>query len=900
MKKIAQTLTFFFYLSLITIPELALSQKYEPNTIIAKLRVKNSDFFENKAKLHNLDIQFIKSEAIFKNETRKKSDLNRIYKLTISKNNSVSDYCKKLESTKLFEYCQPNYYDSVLYSPNDTRIAQQYSIAKTRAKEAWDIDKGDSTIVVGVIDTGIDLDHEDLKTKIAYNFNDPIDGVDNDYDGYIDNFRGWDFGSGDNNPHWNESADTTNLVHGIFVCGLAGAKTDNGLGIASLGFSNKILPIKILNDNGALINGYEAIIYAAEHGCQIINCSWGSTTPHKYGRDVIKYVTEDLGLIVVGAAGNQNNEKLYYPASYQNVMSVAATNINDHKWSGSPISSSYNWRVDISAPGESVYSTLENNSYKFSSGTSFSAPMVASALALLMSYYPDTLSNLQFIEILKTKSDLIDTIPANQAYKNKLGAGRLNLFRALEGNFGPSLVSKDHRFLKNGQSAQPGDTADISGVIKNYLALAQNVNISIESLSDHIDMIDSNITISSISENQSIPIQDILVYIHDDAPFNEQILLRLNYEADNYSKTETVLLEIISPSIELKLNKLKTTLFPSGRIAYNNKNEGSGFELDYQGSMLYEMGFIAGSSETNSIANINYHNSFITLSLLDSSRVDKRWKANCKVQGSDINPLDIDIEYELFNDSIYSNIIFAHYKIFNNSSENLNEFYFGMFADWDIMHRFKNYTTVNDSLKMAICQSYIKKELGAIQLLSNNNWNRYAINNLISSNPVNSTDGLSRSELYYILSNQNKYEGIENNGTDILDVISSGPFTFDINDTLELSFAIIADSSLQNVVIHGQNAKQLFDSLYPTSIGIKEIYNNTKTLTISPNPSRDYINIDCTDCENLQIINIYDMNGKLVLQTKLVDGSVKIDVSEFIKGTYIVQINNESFKVSIE
>jgi len=411
---------------------------------------------------------------------------------------------------------------------------------------------------------------------------------------------GWDFGSNDNNPQWNESGTSGNAIHGTFTSGLAGADTDNGIGMSSMGFSNKILPIKISNDDGSISTGYESVIYAAEHGCQIINCSWGSKIPHDYGRDVIKYVTEELNVIVVAACGNDNNENLFYPASYENVVSVAASNSSDNKWENS----SYNWRVDISAPGENVLSTLSNSSYGVSSGTSFASPIVASSLALLMSYYPDTVSNKQLIEILKNTSDNIDNIGQNINYQNKLGKGRVNLLRALQGDFSASLSYRNFNILKNNNQAFAGDTAEFSGYITNYLSLIENVNVTIRCTSEYIEIIDSTFTIPSISENEEFNIDNLQlkVVLKENIPDNETVQFTIRFQEDNYQNQEVKFISIPFPSIIVNRNRIQTTLFSEGKIAYNYNRLGFGLTLDSNDNILYEMGIIAGSSEDKSIA----------------------------------------------------------------------------------------------------------------------------------------------------------------------------------------------------------------------------------------------------------------------------------------------------------
>ena len=879
-------------------PIVSIAQDFEPNTLIVKLKTENSELF-NKAKtkrINGVQIQSIK--AITKGKIKTKNHIENIYKLRISDELPLQESCQKLISSSKFEYCQPNYYDHILYTPSDPRAANQYALSIVHAFEAWDICKGDSNIVIGVSDTGIDFNHDDLRNNIAYNLNDPIDGVDNDYDGYIDNYMGWDFGSGDNNPQWNESGTSGNAIHGTFTSGLAGARTDNGVGIASMGFSNKILPIKISNDYGSISTGYESIIYAAEHGCKIINCSWGSTTSHSFGRDVIEYVTEELNVIVVAAAGNDNNENLFYPASYDNVVSVAASNNVDEKWS----SSSYNWRVDISAPGQDVLSTLSNSTYGTSSGTSFSSPIIASALSLIMAYYPDTLSNKQLIEVLKTTSDYIDTVGQNMNYHNKLGNGRLNLYKALQGNFGPSLSYIDFDVQKNLSQAYAGDTAEFIGYITNYLTSSSNTTtITISSSSEYVEILDSIISIPSIQENDSISVNNyhLKLVIGDDTPNNELIEFNIHIENSSYQKDELRSIRLFYPSIELNKNRIHTTLFPEERIAYSYDYRGFGLEIDRQDNILYEMGVVAGYSNENTIANIRSYSDFSPQSYLDSVSSNNRWFAQNKVFTNTITSLNIDTKYETFDDSLYQNFFFIHYKISNTSNSEYNNLYFGMFADWDISDYSANYTSIDTNLRLALTHCYTNKQIAGMQLLSHTKWNRYAMDNIANGDDIYSRDGLSREELFYALSNNNYYEGIDGNGTDILDLISAGPFELNMIDTLELTFAVIADTNEQNIIYSGQVAQQLYDSLYYKDEGIVKPLKN-KSILIYPNPAHNKLQVSFDKAllysEN-EYIKIYNLIGELVLTTKL---KKSVDISQLKKGIYLVKIGNYSKKILIE
>ncbi|MFM7901175.1 MAG: S8 family serine peptidase, partial [Bacteroidota bacterium] len=257
----------------------------------------------------------------------KSVDLSLLYEVSLSNSYPLEKALKLLNSSGVVEYAEPKYIQQLLYQPNDPDTASQYYLTLIRAYQAWDLNKGDTNMVVGVTDTGTDLDHPDLAAGIKYNYADPINGIDDDSDGYIDNFMGWDVGANDNDP-------SVDVVHGSFVSGLAGAATDNSVGMAGPGFKVKYLPVKISN-NGVLNAAYEGIVYAADMGCQVINCSWGSFASSQYGQDIVDYATFNKNSLVVGAAGNANNDALFYPASYKNVLSVTGTNNTDTKWSNS-------------------------------------------------------------------------------------------------------------------------------------------------------------------------------------------------------------------------------------------------------------------------------------------------------------------------------------------------------------------------------------------------------------------------------------------------------------------------------------------------------------------------------------------------------------------------------------
>jgi len=283
------------------------------------------------------------------------------------------------------EYAEPNYVRRASLVPNDPDFGELWGLQNVDAPEAWDTQTGSSTLVVAVLDTGADWDHEDLIDNIWNNDDEAENGVDSDGNGYIDDIRGWDFvkmPDGDNDP----DDDHSGTYHGTHVSGTIGAMGDNGIGVTGVNWSVSIMPLKILDDQGygSIAGEIEAIDYAVANGANIINASFSGDSYSPSERDAIDRAMV-AGILFVAAAGNDgqdNGDIPVYPASYNldNVIAVAATNQNDVlAWFSNYGATS----VDVAAPGINIYSTRAGDAYQYSSGTSMAAPHVAGLAALI-------------------------------------------------------------------------------------------------------------------------------------------------------------------------------------------------------------------------------------------------------------------------------------------------------------------------------------------------------------------------------------------------------------------------------------------------------------------------------------------------------------------------------------
>ena len=311
----------------------------------------------------------------------------RLVLLTV-KDNQTDSLKKNFLSS--FEYAVENIKFHAFSTPNDPNIDKQWALKKVQASKAWEHTTGSKDIIVAVIDTGINWKHEDLKTAIWTNPNEIAgNNKDDDGNGFVDDVRGWDFHGNDNDP--DDETSSRNPGHGTHCAGIVGAVGDNGVGISGMSQKVRLMPIRFLGADGSgdLMAAAKAIDYAVANGAQVISASWGAAVPRSGVGPILEAIerAEAKGVVFVAAAANDgksNDTREVYPANagFSNMISVAASNPSDAK----PNWSNYGKQtVDLSSPGEDIFSTLPGNKYDKLSGTSMATPLVAGLVALMMS-----------------------------------------------------------------------------------------------------------------------------------------------------------------------------------------------------------------------------------------------------------------------------------------------------------------------------------------------------------------------------------------------------------------------------------------------------------------------------------------------------------------------------------
>ena len=383
------------------------------------LRLKEVDLKET----HEKKVEFLSSMNV---EVKKIFDFNKTYLIQIPKNETVMQALKRLRNTESVQIVEPNYIRSAKFLPNDPLFDQQYAHQIIQSQQAWDVTTGGGSILIGISDSGIDNLHHDLSDNLWKNLNEDWsygsprhNGIDDDVDGYVDNYYGINTVDG--------NGDTMDIFgHGTHVAGIIGAIGNNGIGVAGLNHKVSMMALKFLNDDGdgTIADEIETIEYARKKNVRIMNMSFGG---YDYSEIEKLAIESSNDILFVAAAGNEttnNDNSPLYPASYHlpNIISVAATDKNDNL----AFFSNFGIRnVHIAAPGVNILSTFPGDSYKSFSGTSMSAPIVTGVAGLI-------LAGNSRLNPIQVKERILRTSDQVQGLQDKiLTGGRINAYKSL-------------------------------------------------------------------------------------------------------------------------------------------------------------------------------------------------------------------------------------------------------------------------------------------------------------------------------------------------------------------------------------------------------------------------------------------------------------------------------------
>lgn len=470
-----------------------------------------------------------------------KSD-NRLFVLDLNDKQSF-----EMQSKDIIEFMEKDTKKKSNIVPSDSYYSYQWAIPTINIPEAWEISKGDNSVYVAVIDSGIYRNHPDLVNADIRN--------------------GWDY-------LFHEYSDWDSVGHGTNVTGIIGAETNNSKGIAGVNWHVAIIPLRVISSNG---EGYvsdtiDAIYDAADLGCDVINISLGSTEYSHAENHAVSYATSK-GCIVVASAGNDGNKQHNYPASYEGVISVGSVDINLQVSSFSQ----HNNKIDVVAPGENIFTTagwLKNpyySDYLYVSGTSFSAPYVSGIAALASAVKPSITAH-EFMEILEiTSTDLGPT-----GYDNYYGYGLINAEKILQSV--STIKVKSISLNKSSITLKVGDSKTLTAIISPSNASNKNVtwkskNPSVATVKNGtIKAVDSGTTIITVTtqdggkkasvevevKSNSIEYQPITWDLFEDVDIDKIWNVEFNMELDENSwKNNIYIVDSVNNKHPVNISKKK-------------------------------------------------------------------------------------------------------------------------------------------------------------------------------------------------------------------------------------------------------------------------------------------------------------------------------------------------------
>lgn len=486
------------------------AQEFEKNQLIIKVKpeafqVNKVDLSHQKLGVETIDVQ---------NQNNRVKSITPIgdfkvtytFLLQFEKEIDVIEEAKHYSSNVQIQFAEPNFIahgsgiqgtKQVENFPNDTFfLNRQWSLYNTGnfnvsgmtttadadvdMELAWDIETGDPNMIIAVADSGLNLTHEDIANRVWTKPAEIIDGIDNDGNGLIDDYRGWDWANGDNDP-------TDDHGHGTNCTGIIGSIANNGKGYAGVNWNSKIMPLKVLdaNNSASYASMANSLYYAANNGAKIVSMSIGGTGTSIAMTDAVNYL-RNQNVLLVACMMNFNNEVSYYPAAYSttydNVIAVGSTDANDKRtqpffWD--PASgSNYGNHINVVAPGNFIYGLGidSNTSYGYYwGGTSQATPLVAGVASLILARNP-SLTPAQVRTILQTTAEDRKGLPSEDiaGFDKYHGWGRINAHQAL---LSPTLATSNNTISNQLKVVNPVNKNQIE--IINESSLKGNTIVTI-------------------------------------------------------------------------------------------------------------------------------------------------------------------------------------------------------------------------------------------------------------------------------------------------------------------------------------------------------------------------------------------------------------------------------------
>lgn len=753
-------------------------------------------------------------------------DLSLLYEIELDSDLSTEFIIRKLQGFNEVIYAESITYDEKPLSlPNDPDAhpstgSQRFVLEKIKAYQAWLTNQGDTSVSIALLDTGTPILHEEFGSQLFLNHADPPNGVDDDGNGLIDDYQGWDFGNNDPDP----TPDNNGLApgHGTSVSSLSSAAANNGIGVAGVAWKCKVLPLKIWRWNNGFSNfrGYEAIVYAADRGCKVINCSWGSARANRqYEQDIINYATFNRNALVVAAGGNTAGFQNFLPANYDYVVGVAMTDTLDRIVPNT----SQQFELDVLAPGVGVFGIQTNGNFGWvDGGSSMAAPLVSGAAALIRSKWPQYQAT-QVGELLRVNTDTIYHLSGNGSFRDRAGRGRLNIEKAINRLNTISLrATRAELYNKFGSQAYAGDTLFLKLTFENYLDSVSSFSVRVSSASAYLSVIQGERVFGGMGPLSVLePENSFVLWLNSNTPSESMAELLVEiFVGSQYYERKRFSFPINFPFLDLTGNQARLSLMGNGRLGFFNLQNNIGSGIRYKGSQLNgDAGLIVGTSASK-VAN----NVFALATNDNHFKMESRPRfsnfpgtnqhAVFHINDSLAGPMSssgLRIKCSAFqvDSGLLDGSIFLNYRVKNLQNAVFDSVCFGLYNDWEIENNNANFVEWIDSLKLGFTRGrWFSQRFAGVQILSEGEPQFYAIDalNTSANGNINLFDGFSKAEKWSTISSgvARTAAGQGSAGNNVVQVAGLKIRQLAPQEERKLAFAYVFADSLAELVLRAK------------------------------------------------------------------------------------------------
>ncbi|CAN5425537.1 hypothetical protein BH10BAC6_BH10BAC6_04650 [soil metagenome] len=752
-------------------------------------------------------------------------DLARIAVITVSASTNLTKALAALSSHADVEYAERRPIQSLVSIPNDTLASRQYHLALVKAYAAWDLLPANRTVVLGIVDTGIDGLHPDLASSMFTNPGETgldangkdkrTNAIDDDANGFVDDAQGWDFVSS-SDPSKGDNDPSPGNPHGTHVGGTAGATINNVIGGAGVAANVKLMAVKIGDDNQfsrTVSSTADGILYAASNGASVINCSFGSSSRTFADVDVINEATA-LGALIVCAAGNDGVDLAFYPAAYPACLSVAATDSTDHLTSFSNINGS----IDVAAPGKKILATFPNNTYETLDGTSMASPIVAAIAAMVRMTHP-TYTPEQTHATIKASASSVDAL--NLAFIGRMGAGRVNAYEAARQakRSWCSIVQTTINDADADGLFEPGEVIRITLRLRNILEplTAPVLRLKSAVFDFNVKVDTDSFALSSFASGEERTVeQDFVVTLPLNTPQNAIVEFLCTMSDDSALVLRDIVSFTANPTYRtITENDIHVTVNSTGNLGYNDypsNEQGDGFSYTTSTDLLFESSLLVGVSparisngargDDSHVKDTSFHAVDVINVLRDS--VPSGIRAVSRYNDAyDKESCGVSVRQTVYqcNDDSVRNVITTCYDLTNRTSGPLENIYTALFFDWDIGPSGANNQAQWDYPTGSGMQANVATDgfpIVGVSMISPIITNFYAIDNAGRSDVnIGIYDDFARSEKWFMMSN-----GINRTRSSVTDasmMIGGGPFTLAPGETSQICFVIGAGTTYESL-----------------------------------------------------------------------------------------------------